>query len=389
MKVIYLLLLVSNYLACNRINLDIKAPSVSSTPVITHNCSDYDSSSNYNCLATVANLNNDNVVWTEVSDTCGYYSIHPTTGVISGTIPVGPMAACDYVIKAADGVKATANTTINLDRSLCPSGFISVDGNGLLGTVDFCVMKYEAKCSGSTNGTGCDSNLDVPVSQPLNLPWRSSVNAQISFDACSRMSESNFNGAFTLIATPEWMTIARDIEQVNANWSGGSKGIGRISVGHSDNNPGLPLEITNVNDPYSETGNNSAEADGSGWEQKRTLTLRNGSEIWDFAGNTWEWTDWSSADGVATPGPTTCAPGGWYELTNPASSCMPTDELQSLGGYDSSHGFGQWWGSTQGGPIRGGAYNRNIFLVGILAINLDANMASGYPTTSFRCVYIP
>lgn len=391
MKLILGLTLLTFTLAsCDNIELDIEdkvVVAVPPSPTLTTNCADFDADSSYTCLGTSQNLNDGVIVWSEVTDTCNYFSINSSTGVITGTIPVGPIAACDYIIKAQDDSGATEDTTVSLSRSMCPSGFVPVLGNGTLGTLDFCVMKFEAKCTGSADGTGCDETSDIPVSQPANLPWRSSVNAHESFSSCARMSETNFTGTFRLIANPEWMTIARDIEQVDANWSGGVEGAGRLSVGHSDNSPSIPLAVSDVNDPYTDTGNNAAQADGSGWEQKRTHTLSNGAIIWDFAGNSWEWADWSAADGVATQAPTDLT-FGWTEITAQAGTINPDDYL-SLGGYDSSHGFGQIYGSANGGLIRGGAYNRGITIVGILAINLDANMNSGYGTTSFRCVYIP
>lgn len=349
--------------------------------IITLNYTDVDSDLATNC--TLSSTNNIDETTPCSCDGAGLC----TVGVTGTSGYFGP-ASFNYTITANGNISNIATVNFIIDSAVlsCPTGFIAINGNGLLGTLDFCVMKFEAKCSGSTDGTSCNTATDIPISQTANLPWRTNVTAHVAYDACARITEGGYTGEFRLIATPEWMTIARDIEATSSNWSSSVIGTGHIPRGHSDNDGTGPLDVSNALDHYDGTGNNSGEAPGSGWEQKRVHTLSNGSEIWDFAGNVWEWTDWVIGDGVATQGPTD-GNTSWNEPTS-LSGSITADEVQSLGGYDSSQSFGQWYGSAQGGPIRGGAYNRNA-ISGILAINFDANLSTGYVTTGFRCVYIP
>ncbi|MFA7576177.1 MAG: hypothetical protein WCY27_02920, partial [archaeon] len=76
-----------------------------------------------------------------------------------------------------------------------------------------------------------------------------------------------------LITNNEWMTLARNIELVPSNWSGGVVGNGYLPRGNSSSSSAM--------DGFNEL---------SGWT-KRTLTLTNGEVIWDLAGNVWEWTN--------------------------------------------------------------------------------------------------
>jgi len=92
-----------------------------------------------------------------------------------------------------------------------------------------------------------------------------------------------------MLSNPEWMTIARDVEQVDENWSSGTKGVGVLARGHSDNLPNYALEASaDDNDPYYLTGNSSADLPNYGWEQRRTHILSNGEKVWDMSGNLYD-----------------------------------------------------------------------------------------------------
>lgn len=259
---------------------------------------------------------------------------------------------------------------------VCPSGFIEVSGNSSLGTNDFCVMKYEAK-----------DNSGTPISQESGIPW-GNITAPNSLAACETMSESGFSGQFTLISNPEWLTIARDIENNSSNWSGGSVGSGHIPRGHSDNAPANTLSISNNLDPYDGTGNNSAEGAGAGWEQKRTHILSNGKEIWDLAGNASEWVDWDINTSGFQIAPTD-EPSGWNELSvNPTGSLLLDDYKPDNDTYSSSNSFGKWAGGSGGTPLRGGGYT-NLTNAGVFTLLISIAITASTPNTSFRCVYRP
>jgi formylglycine-generating enzyme required for sulfatase activity len=209
------------------------------------------------------------------------------------------------------------------------------------------------------------------------------------------MSEVGFSGTFALISNDEWMTIARDIEGTAANWSGLVIGSGHIPRGHSDLVPNNALAVTDTNDSYNGTGNNSGEAPGSGWEQKRTHVLSNGSTIWDLAGNVWEWVDWDSSDGFYSAAPTGCVDGGasagqndFNETINACSDGSGVTEVYPLGGYTSAQSFGKWYGGAGGTAIRGGVWN-NGTVAGAFTLTLSIGPTFAFSGIGFRCVYRP
>lgn len=256
----------------------------------------------------------------------------------------------------------------------CPTGFVAVPANPTLGTSDFCVMKYQARDSAG-----------VPISQSSGTPWVN-ISAPDAQTECESMSEGGFSGTFTLISNPEWMTIARNIESVASNWSGGSVGSGHIPRGHSDGSPASILTITDTADPYDGTGNNSGQAPGSGWEQKRTHILSNGCETWDFSGNAWQWVDWDASAAGFTLGPVD-GTASWQVLTSLSGSIVSND-VQSSGGYTSTQSFGDWYGGNGGGARRGGnstAGTNN----GVFNLNLNRTATNPGGGITFRCVYRP
>ena len=147
------------------------------------------------------------------------------------------------------GKTCEAESSTSESTSPCPDGYILVPSNSEVGVQnDFCVMKYEAKAwndvnsddiidYGEVNANGCnevDCTTDnwglsnhIPVSMPENHPWR-------KIDQASAKSECTSLGAnYDLISNPEWMTIARNVESVDTNWSGGSVGSGCLFRGNN------------------------------------------------------------------------------------------------------------------------------------------------------------
>jgi hypothetical protein len=267
---------------------------------------------------------------------------------------------------------------------ICPTGFIGIRGNGVLGTADFCVMKYEANQSGAS----------IPESVPLGLLWVSidATNSRIAFEA---MAEVGFGGEFTLISNPEWMTIARDIELVATNWSGGIVGSGHIPRGHSDVDRTGALAVTDINDPYIGIGNNAGQAPGSGWEQKSTHTLSRGYNTWDLAANINEWTDWVGTDVGYTASPTGCTDLGGNNGTNDfnegimgCSDGSGADSFFPTGSYTSTQSFGGWFGGAGGATFRGGYSEFGVYS-GIFGVELYLPITTSFASIGFRCVYRP
>ncbi len=286
----------------------------------------------------------------------------------------------------------------------CPAGFLSVPAHDELGVPAFCVMQFEAKAWSDTNGDmtvepgeidadGCGtpactadwgSDTELPVSAPAGIPWRA-VSARTAAAACEKIGPG-----FHLVANREWMAIARDVERVGANWSGGVPGAGRIAEGRTDGSKGSDgltyAAVTDPADPYSDTGDSAAEAPGSGEEQRRTLALRNDLVIWDFAGNVQEWIDWTA--GAPFDPPPACVAA---EL--PAFGCagmVPDDYDSSVGTYDSAQGVGMILGGSGNAARRSGQNgDRDSGFAGIYALNMNRNVGETFPGTGFRCVYRP
>jgi len=91
-----------------------------------------------------------------------------------------------------------------------------------------------------------------------------------------------------LITNKEWMTIARNIEQVASNWSSGKVWEWYIYNGVSDSDMWCG-DTDNTKAIYTWLPRNWATKTGPGGvescDSKRVLTLSNWEQIWDFAGN--------------------------------------------------------------------------------------------------------
>lgn len=347
---------------------------------ISASCESYAPNASYSCTLSATNPSSGTLTWTEDNDPCNYFSINASTGEITATIPSGPTASCNYTVTVSDG-SLSDQKTLSLEKSTCPSGFVEVLGNSSLGTVDFCVMKFEARCS-----SDCNVATDIPVSTSTGTPWVNiaadeSAGAGSGAQArCEAMTESGFNGTFTLISNPEWMTIARDIESVDANWSNGTVGDGALNRGHSDNNPGNALGISDEDDPWTDTGQTSSD-----WSQKRTHILTNGSIVWDMSGNVYNYVDWDGSDVGYTLGPTDAA--ATLRSVQVLDGSLTSDDLQPVGaGFDHIEGMGRWYGGSGGGTKRGVNWQHGGSC-GVYSMRLEEAPSTADTTIGFRCVY--
>jgi len=192
----------------------------------------------------------------------------------------------------------------------CPTGYILVPGNPEYGTSDFCVMKYDAKCTNTdpkcvtsegvykNNRPGCEcqgsfSVVSTMTGAPITyIPEDDGTN--VSAKAYCR------NAGGHLITNNEWMSIARNVEKVNENWcNSDGTGCGNtpgtpgkiLANGHNDDVPSRALASSSDDKPCFGTTSDGSNVCGGKSSQKRTLTLTNGNVIWDFAGNVWTWVD--------------------------------------------------------------------------------------------------
>lgn len=307
-------------------------------------------------------------------------TLDPLTCVVTGT-PTAIEPSTDYTITITNGM-GSSTTILSLAVLVCPEGFVEVPEDIGLAVPRFCVQKYEAR-----------KNIDEVSSDPLLYPWADITLADAQA-ACIAMGVDNH---FDLISNPEWMSIARNIELTDANWSGGVSGTGMLPRGHTDNYAPDILNIQNDLDSYDGTGNDGTQAAGSGWEQRRTFELSNGEVIWDFGGNVFEWIDWSADIGMQY------APGCLDEGELFAVVCPdfnPEDYQPATAGLNNAdHGVGVFYdGAAGGGTVRGGdsaAFEstpgdpifQNEF--GIYTVEMGQDLNFFEVNVGFRCVFRP
>jgi len=288
-----------------------------------------------------------------------------------------------------------------------PINWVKVPGNGTYGTSDFYVMKYEAKCAQastnlplSSNDTGYNTYADnlqnctgsyYPASAPNGFPI-ANITHTSAVTYCSNM------GAH-LLTNDEYMTIVRNVEQVASNWSGGSPGSGYMYSGHNDNAPALALAAS-TDDTQGYAGETN-----TGGNQRRTLTLSNGSVVWDFAGNVWQHVKRSVLNvgdlttTMALPARSDgAASWGWGQYGSaltPYISAWSADVAQANVGpsntsWNSNQGMGQVYtygtGVNQATTVfvRGGYWGDGS-LAGPFALLLDWGTGTAVYNVGFRC----
>lgn len=254
----------------------------------------------------------------------------------------------------------------------CPAGFISVPGDSRFGTTNFCVGKYETKNVGGK-----------AVSQAAGAPYN-----MVSQTRAATIAANACNGC-QLITEAQWLTIAHNITNVNSNWTGGSVGSGTLYRGHSDSSPGNPVEASSDDtNGYFNTGNSSGE-------QRRTLRLSNGEVIWDFSGNSSEWTAGTVSGAGNQPGPSGPAMRDWSTVTGTGTlipNPFPAFATPAASAWTGTQGIGRILSdggqASLRGFIRGGNYNDNTN-AGVFAMGLDNDPGWERAYISFRMAFQP
>ncbi len=126
--------------------------------------------------------------------------------------------------------------------------------------------------------------------------------------------------------------------------------------GHNDNAPATAL-VASTNDSLGYTGETN-----TGGNQKRTLSLSNGSVVWDLAGNVWEWTNNIQSSAIDTT-------AGWVEWNNGnIASGARALYGPSSASYLSAQGMGQvYGGALNNGFLRGGDWG-NVAVAGAFTL---------------------
>ncbi len=265
----------------------------------------------------------------------------------------------------------------------CPANYLLVPPNSAVGTNRaFCVAKYEMKCEGFNCSTACADSCDVTdqrlvTSKPNLLPWIS-ISRNKAIAACNSLNAINGTTKYSLITNAQWQTIARNIEAGSQNWSGRYVGGGMLNRGHSDSVPSnLIPASSNDSDSYIGTNNTSADATGSGWEQKRTHKLSTGEIIWDFAGNAWEW----------VLGDFTTKPNSG-EFSTIFDSTLRKQFAPLNASYGFNQGVGKVYNVSTSAAIRGGGFGSGI-VAGVYGLSFELGALGKDIATGFRCVYNP
>ena len=270
-------------------------------------------------------------------------------------------------------------------------------------------MKYEAKNAGAA--TTSDTTDDKPISQAAGTPWVG-VNPTGAWNECRSLnteesdaqinSDASEDGTYALTSNLEWMSLARDIENVAVNWTSGVVGTDCLFRG----NVGATLPCGGVNSAYDGPVTDS----GTNRSSTAKFTLSNGEEIWDLSGNAEEWVDWSADDNVLTMVGVRARIDGngyleWQEFKNltkniedddemPRSSWEPTNPSLD----NSSNGIGMYlWGrslhdSSNRTGRRGGASNseeNQSGSAGVFSLSMNSFPYVDELPLGFRCVYRP
>ncbi len=315
-----------------------------------------------------------------------------------GNSPVSALikSVADNEHSKAENEQLLSNQEVTLANKNCPTGFILVPGDPTYKTADFCVMKYDAKCANKTDlttglqpisgactgdghgtyrnsGKGCACVGDKQVvSTKSGFPLAylpespSSANHQTLDNAKAYCQGIGGH----LITNPEWMTIARNVEKVPANWCdkngtncGATPGApGKILAnGHNDgHNERLAGVTTNAaliasddNQPCYGTTTDGSNQCGGVSSQKRTLTLSNNQVMWDLAGNVWSWVD---ATVLRKDQPQSTTAGlpehGWswseFNVGGLKDTIITSNGKGPALGYDSFRPSNPAWTATQG-----------------------------------------
>lgn len=172
------------------------------------------------------------------------------SGCKQGIMDDGTLITDDTDLSTSSSLSTTSTTTLEA----CPSGYVEVPSNPGFGVSRFCVMQYKAKAwndansnnvidAGESDADGCGeaacttagwgSASHVPGSTETGLPWRMIDQVDAKAECQSLNSKFGVTDKYDLISNPEWMVIARNAENVAANWSSGTVGTGCMFRGNN------------------------------------------------------------------------------------------------------------------------------------------------------------
>ena len=370
-------------------------------------------------------INDTNKLWTLNTANVAQFTYDSTLVTVDDT-GAHPVA---NVNKLTNPDFASNNSSWSLSAvagSSTPNGWVVVPGNSTYSTSDFLAMKYEAKCAAtsdpttgltspdsgyhtySDSGTACTAaNSKQVVSVASGYPI-ANISQTNSITRCSTVSVGG--SATHLINNNEWQTIARNAEGQATNWSLGAVGSGYLFAGHNDNAPALAVVASTTDTgnnacAYTDTAgtteapascptNTANNTSGTAGNQKRVLTMSNGSYIWDIPGNVWEWTN-DTIQGKDQP--TGATPGfNWREFTALTTyGTLTYDKVRPANAlYDATYGMGRIYSdgtvsnTTVYAFIRGGSW-RDPGYAGAFASTVNSTPGITNTYIGFRCASDP
>ncbi len=281
-----------------------------------------------------------------------------------------------------------------------------VPGNSQFGTPNFYVMQYDAGCSdGNGNPVNTPSAQNSTVYNDGTTNCIPSNGRQIaSIPGTNPIGYISHNTALSycqsigahLLTNDEYMTIATNAANQSVNWSGGSVGSSYMPQGNKDNVTGAML-----------SGINQYGTGYSDFHHLRTLTLSNGSVVWDISGNIWEHVQRSTmnqgdnTNTITTPTCSSGTPGTWewceysgaggatpYVTTwNDSSFSAATVGPPPNSNWNSNQSIGRTWSAdgATGGQVftRGGLWDTSS--PGLFALSTTFYAVSQSSQLGFRC----
>ncbi len=288
--------------------------------------------------------------------------------------------------------------------SKCPEWFIKVPWNIEFNQPWFCVSKYEITYTDAIKPDSVGWWTDWNTMR--YTPWRKISSKPglypiwdiIQLDAII-LCESFWTG-FHLVTNDEWMTIARNIEQVWSNWSWNKVWIGwlyRWITWEQNTNVSLWCATTDsnwkhirkyVSAPLHIDTNKWGNNKGNDCDSKRQLILSNWEIIWDLSGNLWEHVNkantlnWMNYDEWINPDPCN-KKDGYYNWNVCTSSWRilywPTNNLRTNQNWI-------WWVRDYKGTIfTRGSYAKDGTNAGIFSLCLDWTPYGTHRKVWFRC----
>jgi len=288
--------------------------------------------------------------------------------------------------------------------------WVLVPGVGTFNTEDFYVMKYEAKCVDLSSGQifagnhlGIYDHSENPCVKGLGRMVKSvQPGHSIGYVSHNDAKEYCESMGAHLLTNEEFMSIARGVETVRENWSGGAEGKGLLYYGNSGAHmSALPGEYE-VNEGEMADSAEIISEDGRRW-----FALSSGARIFDLAGNLWEHVARTSEDLSNFVDLPSCSDGaeewGYCGYGETADSAVPyvanwTDDVSfSYIGPQSpllttESGAGEIYTFKSGGKkryastfMRGGSFSTPLGGIYSLSLKPESKGLGDYADVGFRC----